>query len=116
MKSLGQKLHDAAIRVWPGRDWHDDERSEVQAEYERVALAFAASLSHDETATATIEGLRELLAKTAGVLQVAIDRKTTARDIIVFNGAFSHLGAVQVSELLDAVNAALNPQEARNAE
>lgn len=57
-KSLGEKLHDAARTVWTFRkEWNDD-CTDSRAEHERVALAFCASLSHDETATATIEALK----------------------------------------------------------
>jgi len=62
-KSLGEKLADA---VWTRQAilvlgmWSmlpDDARTD----YERVGLTFAASLSHDETATATIASLRSAL-------------------------------------------------------
>jgi hypothetical protein len=58
IKSLGEKLSDAldagaglSGRIWPALADHR------QAELERAGLAFAASLSHDETATATIAAL-----------------------------------------------------------
>lgn len=60
MKSLGEKFYDAATAgdtVPPWSEIADDEKSYA----EHAGLAFAASLSHDETATATIEGLREAL-------------------------------------------------------
>ena len=56
-KSLGEKLFDAAMKT--SRDtakWSEINTTD-QAECEKTALAFAASLSHDETATATIKAL-----------------------------------------------------------
>lgn len=60
-KSLGEKLaiasaNDAGLSA----TWSDC-RDDVKAEFERIALAFAASLSHDETATAVIADLEARL-------------------------------------------------------
>ena len=55
-KSLGEKLFEAfANDGWASRS------ADNQAMYERYALAFAASLSHDETANAVIADLRQRL-------------------------------------------------------
>lgn len=56
-KSLGEKLavasaNDAGLSA----TWADC-REDVKAEFERIALAFAASLTHDETASAVIAAL-----------------------------------------------------------
>lgn len=59
-KSLGEKLHDAQSRGVDGPSWSDYSQSE-RAWTEKVALAFAASLSHDETANAVITDLRQRL-------------------------------------------------------
>lgn len=56
-KSLGEKLYEATHG--PGL-WADLVAAS-QSYYEKVALAFAASLSHDETANAVITDLRQRL-------------------------------------------------------
>ena len=60
-KSLGEKLaiasaNDAGLSAAWGTC-----RDDVKAEFERIALAFAASLTHDESANATITALRASL-------------------------------------------------------
>lgn len=57
-KSLGEKLFDAMLGVAGETELWAGIGAKEQAQTERIALAFCASLSHDETATATIEGLR----------------------------------------------------------
>lgn len=57
-KSLGEKLFDAMLGVAGETELWAGIGAKEQAQTERIALAFAASLSHDETATATIEALK----------------------------------------------------------
>ena len=67
--------------------------------------------AENERLGAEVERLRELLAKTAGVLQVAMERKTKPYDTIIFGGPrFASTGGVVVSDLLDEVEAALADQ------
>lgn len=61
-KSLGEKLFDArrAVEMTAIPRWSDLMDHEQEA-HEKAALAFAASLSHDETANAVITDLRQCL-------------------------------------------------------
>jgi len=56
-KSLGEKLFDAMLDVSGETDLWAGIGAFEQSQTERIALAFCAALSHDETATATIEAL-----------------------------------------------------------
>lgn len=71
-KSLGEKLHDAQSRGVDGPSWFDYSPSE-RAWTEKVAVVFAASLSHDETASAVIT---DLLSR----LQAAEERAAVYRE------------------------------------
>lgn len=57
-KSLGEKLAIASANDAGLSATWDDCRADVKDEFERIALAFAASLSHDETASIVIASLR----------------------------------------------------------
>ena len=57
-KSLGEKLNDAIDGYWGAAPTWADLADDGRTEMERTALAFCANLSHDETATATIEALK----------------------------------------------------------
>ena len=78
-KSLGEKLAIASANDLSAA-W-DTCREDVKAEFERIALAFAASLTHDETANATITALRASLEEAEGrerALEEAIDEMVKA--------------------------------------
>lgn len=58
-KSLGEKLCDAFDLVEQRTGYHSFEEmpDHAKSKYHAVALKFSASLSHDETATTTIQAL-----------------------------------------------------------
>lgn len=60
-KSLGEKLHSAVRNYFSERDEWERLTAGEQIDFENIALAFAASLSHDETANAVITDLRQRL-------------------------------------------------------
>lgn len=67
-KSLGEKLFDAF-----GNEGWANRSADNQAMYEAYALAFAASLTHDETANATITALRASLEGAEGQRDEALE-------------------------------------------
>ena len=83
-KSLGEKLNDAIDGYWGAAPTWADLADDGRTEMERTALAFAASLSHDETATATIEALKaerdSLLAALKPFQEAAAELEDTHRD------------------------------------
>lgn len=56
-KSLGEKLYEANDNAWPWISASDS----LKVDYEKIALAFAASLTHDETANAVTLSLTSAL-------------------------------------------------------
>lgn len=88
-KSLGEKFFDArkAAKMTYMTSWQslmDHERSE----HEKAALAFAASLSHDETASAVITSLRT-------ALEEAAEREK-------YHGVARFVYAEEIAELMEA--------------
>lgn len=69
-KSLGEKLWDVLKAEWmPGysEEWAD--ATDAHDEYERIAFAFASSLTHDDTASAVIAAQAEEIERLRGAVK-----------------------------------------------
>lgn len=88
-KSLGEKLYEATYNSECRFPW-SDLNGVRQDDFERTAIAFAASLSHDETASATIKALvAEVRRLRAALEPFALDLNSKYDDGEPFRSYFS---------------------------